>query len=306
MQPETLTALPVLLPPLPEQRAIAAVLDGLDASIERHRIETGVLHSLKASAADALLTGRVGVGGTMEIHVRSGGWGEISDPTLELLLRNISSHLLCHLREPIDGRVIVRPTLSTKDDPITLYRSSPQDPHIIQLQARNNYWCRFAYQFAHEICHVLSGYERLADNPNGWFHEALCELASVFVLRRMAERWATSPPFLGRTDYAESLASYADDLLSREAHQLPIGATFSTWLASEEGSLRQDRYIRNKNAVVAYQLLPIFESDPAGWNAILKLPNFPGGFRDYLVMWYSQVEEIDNPFMSRIIQRFRE
>lgn len=70
--------------------------------------------------------------------------------------------------------------------------------------------------------------------------------------------------------------------------------------------MRQDRYIRNKNAVVAYQLLPIFESDPAGWNAILKLPNFPGGFRDYLVMWYSQVEEIDNPFMSRIIQRFRE
>ena len=50
------------LPPLAEQRAIAAVLDGVDEAIAHGRSETGVLRSLKASAADALLTGRVRVG----------------------------------------------------------------------------------------------------------------------------------------------------------------------------------------------------------------------------------------------------
>ena len=49
------------LPPLPEQRAIAAVLDGVDEAIARSRGERGALQSLKASASDALLTGRVRV-----------------------------------------------------------------------------------------------------------------------------------------------------------------------------------------------------------------------------------------------------
>ena len=53
----------VLNPPLSEQRAIAAVLDGVDEAIAHGRSETDVLRSLKASAADALLTGRMRVRG---------------------------------------------------------------------------------------------------------------------------------------------------------------------------------------------------------------------------------------------------
>jgi type I restriction enzyme S subunit len=52
---------PIPLPPLSEQRAIAAVLDGVDAAIERAREERCDLRSLQASTADALLTGRIRV-----------------------------------------------------------------------------------------------------------------------------------------------------------------------------------------------------------------------------------------------------
>ena len=51
------------LPPLEEQQAIAAVLGGAEGTIERAREERAGLHSLQASAADALLTGRVRVSG---------------------------------------------------------------------------------------------------------------------------------------------------------------------------------------------------------------------------------------------------
>ena len=61
--------------------------------------------------------------------------------------------------------------------------------------ARDRKWAKFGYQFSHEFCHVLSNYENLKANPNNWFHEAICELASVFTLRRMAERWPTHPPY---------------------------------------------------------------------------------------------------------------
>ena len=55
-------SLPLPLPPLPEQHAIAAVLDCVDEAIAHGRSETDALRSLKASAADALLTGRVRLG----------------------------------------------------------------------------------------------------------------------------------------------------------------------------------------------------------------------------------------------------
>ena len=56
-----LKSMPLPLPTLPEQRAIDAALGGVDGAIERAREERGRLHSLQASAADALLTGRVRV-----------------------------------------------------------------------------------------------------------------------------------------------------------------------------------------------------------------------------------------------------
>ena len=52
---------PVPLPPLPEQRAIAGLLDRVDESIERVRDEREALQSLKTSTAVALLTGQVRV-----------------------------------------------------------------------------------------------------------------------------------------------------------------------------------------------------------------------------------------------------
>ena len=53
----------VPLPPLPEQEQIADVLDGIEASLTQGRTQTDMLRSLKASAAEALLTGRVRVAG---------------------------------------------------------------------------------------------------------------------------------------------------------------------------------------------------------------------------------------------------
>ena len=61
INPTSLKSLVIPLPPLPEQRAIATALDGVDEAIERGRMETDMLQSLKSSAADALLTGRVRV-----------------------------------------------------------------------------------------------------------------------------------------------------------------------------------------------------------------------------------------------------
>ena len=63
IQPETLKALSIPVPSLPEQQAIAELLDGLDMTVAEVRAELDALQSLKESTADALLTGQVRVGG---------------------------------------------------------------------------------------------------------------------------------------------------------------------------------------------------------------------------------------------------
>ena len=58
---EQITQLRVPKIPLPEQRAIASLLDGVDVTLEHARNQTKMLKLLKESTADALLTGRVRV-----------------------------------------------------------------------------------------------------------------------------------------------------------------------------------------------------------------------------------------------------
>ena len=62
MNATQLRQMPLPLPSLQEQRAIVSVLDSVSGAIQRTRGERDGLQSLKASAADALLSGRVRVG----------------------------------------------------------------------------------------------------------------------------------------------------------------------------------------------------------------------------------------------------
>ena len=56
VQPETIKSLPFLLPPLPEQRAIAAVLDSIDEAIERTEADIAATKRLRDALLHQLLT----------------------------------------------------------------------------------------------------------------------------------------------------------------------------------------------------------------------------------------------------------
>lgn len=53
--------------------------------------------------------------------------------------------------------------------------------YTIYLSARENYWSKYIYQFAHEYCHFLI-YDPLDGKleTTFWFEESVCELASMF------------------------------------------------------------------------------------------------------------------------------
>ena len=242
----------------------------------------------------------------IQLHVSQTDWGDIQPNEIAMLLQDTAFHINRLLRVPFHEKIQVDP--SQVDHPKVLYRSSTEEPYIVWISAQDRFWCKFAYQFAHEFCHVLSGYENLRENPNNWFHEAICELASVFTIRRMARRWRTHPTFPKRTDYAAALKDYWQNLLNNQEAQLSEDITLHSWLSLHEDELREDPVAeqeqRNNQALVAYQLLPLFEKTPNGWNAIRKLPNSSDKLADYLVNWYSAVDPDDKIFVAEISKAF--
>ena len=240
--------------------------------------------------------------GLLKISVARSGWGSAQSENIETLLLNTASHLNKLLRNPVTDTVEVVQAPEHDSTRRTHYRSSPAEPVCVQLTARNKYWAQFAFQFAHEFCHIISNYENLREGPNGWFHEAICELSSIFTLRRMSQSWQTDPPYPNWASYAGALCRYAEERLARRERQLPEDMTLAVWLSKEEENLRSDRYLRDKNAVVAYALLPIFEMYPTWWNAVRCLPDSDSMLGDYLLEWAACVEPVDRPFVGRILK----
>ena len=243
----------------------------------------------------------------MKISVLPCEWGDARRGDIQHVLQNVASHIEKELRDPLPGAIEVE-NLPGRTNPRTHYRNQ-SDPHApapaaayrISLTAKDNYWSQFAYQFAHEFCHVLSGYERLHANPNEWLHESICEMASIFVLRRMGKRWRRSRDHRW-IRFAPSHSKYADNLLDAHVSNTPSGS-FRTWLLDNEADLRANSQLRDINGVVAAKLLPNFEQEPSGWNAVRLLPATTGCIQEYIESWRSSVDTDDRDFVEGISAR---
>jgi hypothetical protein len=95
------------------------------------------------------------------------------------------------LWEQVPERRLAPIHVEPKGGPIVLYQRGPGGAYRVRLDTGSTYWCQYAFQFAHEFCHILCRYEE-TEKANKWFEESVCEAASLFALRRMAEVWKNS------------------------------------------------------------------------------------------------------------------
>jgi hypothetical protein len=239
----------------------------------------------------------------MQIHVEQDDWGEASVSDIQRLLEDVSSQFLHHFVQPPNGRIRVQ-CRPNETYPRALFRASPADDYVVWLTTRNCLWSQFAYQFAHEFCHILSDYDRLRSTPNQWFHESLCELASIFAIKQMSLSWRVTPPYPNWRDYAISLNAYAEELVTRDEWRLPAGVSLREWLHVNEPNLRADPCQRPLNGVVAVQLLPLFHSSPQQWQSIRYMPDSNETFAEFLSLWRGTCPDEHKPFISQIADRF--
>jgi hypothetical protein len=194
--------------------------------------------------------------------------------------------------------------VSPKGGPITLYRRGPNGEFLVRLDTGETYWAQYTYQFAHELAHVLAGCVEKAHRQK-WFEESLCEAASLFVLRRSAGTWKRSPPYTGGESFAPALSRYADDVMKDAG--LPRGKTLAAWYAENRAALEAKEDDRPRNRVVALEILPLLEKEPARWASLAflnaeKLPR-DASLPDLLRAWRARAPEEHRAFIAEVARR---
>jgi hypothetical protein len=204
----------------------------------------------------------------------------------------------------------------SSDGPITLHRHRADGRIAIGLTARKYFWSQYAFQFAHEFCHALAGHSNdwhaawLGNHgASQWFEESLCETASLFALQALSADWARNPPFEKWREYAPRLSEYVCDRLATAAARLPDASRFREWFDGQLGSLRESGSQREKNLVVARELLPVFERCPGGWESVTFLNRVTDrdprkSFAKQLRDWERACPEEHRPFASGIAALF--
>lgn len=201
------------------------------------------------------------------------------------------------------GRSCPPIVVSPKGGPITLYRRGPAGEIRVKLDVSGPYWAQYTFQFAHELGHVLSGFDE-DPHRHRWFEESVCEAASLFVLRRSVETWKTRPPYPHWTGYSKALANYAADRLARA--QPPDD--FARWFRDRRPAFEKEAEDRERNLVVAVRLLPLFEKDPRRWEAVTWLNReaytAATTFEEYLAAWQRHCPERHKGLVKEIARVF--
>ncbi len=188
--------------------------------------------------------------------------------------------------------------------PIVLFRRGEKGEHLIRLTTEKLYWAQYAYQFSHEICHVLCGYDE-DFRGNLWFEETICETASLYCLRRMSVEWRTNAPYGNWKSYAPLLRDYTDEIERTRQDYLEITRTgLPAYYRKHAQHLASNGTDREKNGAMALVLLAVFERHPQNWNAIRWLNSSPSPqgetFPQYFSKWHRSVPQEHAEFVSSL------
>lgn len=248
-----------------------------------------------------------------DIHVHQDGFGKASQTDIAAVLHSAAGELWRHCPHT---RLAAIDVYHRRDHPQIDFEGRRGGRIAIGLATQDTYWAQYSFQFAHEFCHALANYGNNHRTPrrhprpaNLWLEECLCETASLFALRAMSRSWQTSPPYPAWRSYAVWLNSYAEQRrIGPQKYRLPAGAPFIDWFRENQAALRQNPINRDRNMVIANQLLPIFESDPQGWGTLpylnLGFANPEQSLAQQLAQWRSDCPKELRPFLKRLAALF--
>jgi hypothetical protein len=162
-------------------------------------------------------------------------------------------------------------------------------------------WSKLAYQFGHELGHVLANSWQATAKPKPpcqWLEEALVEAFSLRGLGRLAESWKRIPPFAGDNQFGSAISDYRENIVERYtklAAAQGIADDSVAWFADHRSEIE----IAGLNPfaqAASLTMLAEYERAPECVEALGALNRWPGRsgipIEDYLRRWKASCAEL--------------
>ena len=235
-------------------------------------------------------------------RINADGFGEASKADIRALLVSTGRELWRWFPEyEVEPFVVTR----GRKGPIVLYNRNDRGEIVMRLDTQGLSWSQYAYQFAHEFCHILCGFDE-DDCPNEWFEETLCETASLYAMRAMAKSWEHDAPYRNWVEYRHALKQYADDVIDSREQLKP--EEVAAFFKKHQAKLEESSTLRDLNGAMSVVLLAMFEEDPKRWEAVRWLnpsPNKDGQtFTQYLQAWHDAAPKRHQSFIREVAELY--
>jgi hypothetical protein len=200
-----------------------------------------------------------------KIVVANAGWGEGRPQDVAAVCVSAAETVFRAIK-PDSGSEPTMLVIPDDAGPMVVSQRGPNGEYFVLLSARDRHWSQVAYQFSHELGHVLCG-DLSLDMPQHWFEESFCESLSLWAMDSMGESWQTNPPYENWKEYAASLSSYIADVRKR----VPDSDAVGKWYEQHREVLSREPYDRDKNLVIAKKLATYAHDNPAFYQSFYYL-----------------------------------
>jgi hypothetical protein len=163
-------------------------------------------------------------------------------------------------------------------------------------------WSKLAYQFGHELGHVLANSwdaNSKPRNPCQWLEEALVEAFSLRGLGKLADSWERRPLFPNDAAFANVLRQYRQNAITRYekiASDQMQEVHVATWFRKQRSSLEGNGGLDGPPEAAVTTLLRELETDIGSIEDIGALNRWPARssapIEQYVRLWKKSCDEI--------------
>jgi hypothetical protein len=183
---------------------------------------------------------------------------------------------------------------------IWLHSDNPTTAWIV-VDIGTRAWSQLAYQFGHELGHVLCNswmWKVETPPPSRWLEESLAEAFSIRGLGLLADSWERNPPFPNDSRYGQALRNYRRDLIEkyRKAAGGELGNNLADWWVSNRARLDGTAGLAHYAGPAILAVVNAMDADQScveDFGAVNRWPQRSAvPLEDYLRLWRSSCGEI--------------
>jgi hypothetical protein len=272
---------------------------------------TSLLLSLRSAVARAISPGETLLTAPLQL---GGSWGGSAVTDAAAVIERMRAACLAGVvlisdHQPARLRVDDR---SGSYPAIWLHTDFPTTAWITVIVGTRD-WCNLAYQFGHELGHVLcNSWEPDAGprNPCQWIEEALVEAFSLRGLGVLADDWGRVPPFPNDAAYRSSIRNYRETILAGYRASAPDEDNprdFHAWFKMHTAFLMEHGGLDAAAGAVS-TMFDLLEGDTTMIADMGALNRWPGRssvpLPDYFDLWEKSCAELHSP--GRLPVRLRQ